>query len=59
MEISSIFIRVIPADSPRVLPDLSHREPGIVDTPNNAMNTAWRRGTNPASNGSMNDMPQI
>jgi hypothetical protein len=50
-----VLIRGIPADPPRVLPDLSQRKPGIVETPNNAMNAAWRRGTNPASNGSMID----
>jgi hypothetical protein len=43
------------ADPAKVLPDLSQQEPGIVDTPNNAMNAAWRRGMNPANNGSMNE----
>jgi hypothetical protein len=26
------------------MPDLSQREPEVVNPPNNAMNVAWRRG---------------
>ena len=38
------LIRLIQADPPRLMPDLSQREPGVENPPNNAMNAAWRRG---------------
>ena len=35
---------VIQANPPKLMPDLSQREPGVENPPNNAMNAAWRRG---------------